>query len=386
MWNLLVVDDEPIVRMGLRYMVDWDSLGIVWKAEASSGEEAWSLLDQDDIHIVMTDIRMPGLDGLELSKRIKERRPEIPVIILSSYDTFSYVKEALRIGAADYLHKPTMDENEIGATLRKVVGRLEETLERSAVFAAEDRDAYLLQLLDRFTFPADARLPEQSLLASGYWLTVFRRRDDAVSDTDSDHLRFQSIRHLIEDYVGKDWGGVVFHRSYREVIWIAPDTAKSGHADKTKYLDAVRRKVLEYLNAALIYASSDTHANTEELPDAYMEALLRLPVNEQSDNQIVRRAKAFIDEHLLEDIGLSKVAEAIVVSPGHLSRIFQQQVGETFIDYITRNKLDYAQKLLRSTNRKVYDIAAEVGYANPHYFSKLFKERKGITPLEYRNQ
>ncbi|GJM75426.1 hypothetical protein HMSSN036_76420 [Paenibacillus macerans] len=66
MWNLLVVEDEPIVRMGLRYMVDWEAQGVCWKAEAANGEEAVKVLESEEIHIVMTDIRMPGMDGIEL--------------------------------------------------------------------------------------------------------------------------------------------------------------------------------------------------------------------------------------------------------------------------------------------------------------------------------
>jgi two-component system response regulator YesN len=389
MWNLLVVEDESIVRLGLRYMLDWESYGICWKAEAASGEEALRVLQKEDIHIVMTDIRMPGMDGLELSRRIRESGAGVQIIILSSYDSFSYVKEALRLGAVDYLHKPTMDERELAAVLEKAAARLTETAEPKAVMTAEARNEYLLSLLDKYTFPENALMPEleQLLHESGFWLTVFRKRDDAMSgEEDADHLRFMSIQYLIEEYVSRDWGGVVFHRSFREVIWLAPVRLDLDNAGRTKYLDKMRQKVLELLNVALIYSASSSCISLQQAPEAYMEALLRFPVNEQSDNLIVRKAKEYLDKHLLEEMTLVKVAEAIHISPGYLSRIFQKNIGESFIDYHTRNKLEYAQKLLRETNRKVYEIAADIGYANPHYFSKLFKERIGVTPLEYRNQ
>ncbi len=386
MWNMLVVEDESIVRIGLRYLLDWESCGIRWKFEASSGEEALEILDSEQIHIVMTDIRMPGINGLELSKRIKERKPEIPIIFLTSYDTFAYIQEALRLGAVDYIHKPTMDETEIRDALRKAIGKLEETGGTRSEIPAVDWDQYLLSLLDKYTFPQDARLPDETLLASGFWLTVFRKRDDALADSENGNLRFQAMRHLIEEYVGKDWGGLVFHRNFREVIWMAPETAKSGHTNKLKYLDNLRKKVIELLNLAVIHGSSSTYSALEQLPDAYLEALVQLPNNEQCDNLIVRHAKAYIDENLLEDIGLAKVANSLHVSPGYLSRIFQKEIGENFIDYITRNKMEHAQRLLRDTTRKVYDIAAEVGYTNPHYFSRLFKLRTGVTPHDYRNQ
>ncbi|WP_123041128.1 response regulator transcription factor [Cohnella candidum] len=395
MWNLLAVEDESIVRVGLRYMIEWEQFGIRWKAEASNGEEALRLLDADDIHIVMTDIRMPGMDGLELAKQIKSRKPAVQIIFLSSYDNFSYAKEALRIGAVDYLHKPTMDEDEVSGVLRKVIeilGQSQSVHEKSKPHLNEtQKNEYFLSLLDSYTFPNAPYTPELEHAASpdGYRLISFRKRDDAVQDEpDGGHLRFLSILYLIQEYISKDWGGLVFHRDHKEIIWIAPvDSEKRAvQADTEKYLENLREKVLQLLNVALLYSASPMYRRLEELPEAYIQALLRSPLNEQSDNLIVRKSKEFVDKHLLEDITLAKVAAAIHVSSGYLSRVFYKEIGENFSDYIIRNKLEYAQKLLRATNRKVYEIAADIGYSNPHYFSKLFKERVGLTPLEYRNR
>ncbi|UQZ86273.1 putative response regulatory protein [Paenibacillus konkukensis] len=392
MWNLLVVEDETIVRIGLRYMIDWESRGVRWKAEASSGEEALRIVETEEIHIVITDIRIPGMDGLELAKRIKSAYPGVQIVFISSYDNFAYAKEALRLGAVDYLHKPTMDDEEVAGTLDKVVALLEETRGDKRRTAEGDRSGYLLSLLDKYTFPADPFLAEfeTEAFASGYWLTVFRMRDDAVpSRTDPDSLRFLSVQYLIDEYVSRDWGGPVFHRNHREMIWIAPAKARRGAVDpaeRSKYLEHLRHKVLELLNAAVIYSASSSYSRLNELPDAYMEALLQFPVNQQSDNFIVRKAKEYVDEHLLEDVTLTKVAAEIHVSPGYLSRVFLKEIGENFSDYVIRNKLELAQKLLRGTTKKVYEIAAEIGYTNPHYFSKLFKDRMGLAPLDYRNQ
>lgn len=392
MRNLLVVEDESIVRMGLRYMLQWESHGIHWKAEAANGEEALRIIETERIHIVITDIRMPGMDGLELAKRIKEKDKDIQIIILSSYDNFAYAKEAIRLGAADYLHKPTMDEEELAGSLQKVLEILDQKPGDEPVVSEEDRNECFLSLLDVYTFPEKPVIPEleRNEFQEGYWLTVFRRREDALQEQeDEGHLRFLSIHYLIDEYVSKDWGGVVFHRHYREIIWIAPAAMKSGspgYSQRQKYLEHLRQKILELLNAAVICSDSSLYLQLKQLPDAYMETLLKLPVHIQSDNHIVRKSKEFIDKHLLLDLTLTKVAAAIHVSPGYLSRIFLKEIGENFSDYIIRNKIEYSQKLLRETNRKVYEIAADIGYTNPHYFSKLFKERVGMTPLEYRNQ
>jgi len=391
MWNLLAVEDESIVRIGLRFMVNWERYGVTWKAEAADAEEALRILRREEIHIVLTDIRMPGMDGLELAKQIKELQPDVQVIFVSSYDNFHYAKTAIRIGAVDYLHKATLDEEEIAGALGKAVGILEQTAVAKQQMTQEKRNEYLLSLLDACTFPKEPLMPElqDEIFQHGFRLVVFRKRDDAVQyDDESEQLRFLSIQYLIDEYVSKDWGGIVFCRGSREVIWICPTKARSG-ADTcgfTRYLDNLRHKVLELLNVALIYSASPDFSEMAELPKAYLQALLRYPQHEQSDNLIVRLAKQYVDQHLGENISLAKVAEAIHTSPAHLSRVFCREVGESFSEYMIRNKMERAQQLLRDTNRKVYEIAAGVGYSNPHYFSKLFKERTGVTPLEYRNR
>jgi two-component system, response regulator YesN len=392
MWNLLIVEDETIVRVGLRYMVDWESHGFYWKAEASNGEEALTILEVEDIHVVMTDIRMPGIDGIELAKRIKMKNPAIPIIFLSSYDNFSYAKEAIKIGAVDYLHKATMDEAEVAEVLTKVASLLRDATVEGHRLSEEERNEYFLSLLDKYTFPAQPYLSElqSQKFEAGYWMTVFRKRDDAVAESaESNKLRFTSIQYLISEYVSKGRGGIVFHRNYREIIWIAPVTDITGTVaaeERVKYLEGLKQKVFELLSVTLLYSTSSIYSDIGQLPEAYLEVLLQLPVNEQSDNFIVRKAKEYVDRHLLEDVTLTKVSLEVHVSSGHLSRVFLKEVGENFSDYVIRNKMEYAQRLLRETNKKIYEIASEIGYTNSHYFSKLFKERTGLSPLEYRNQ
>lgn len=390
MWNLLVVEDEPIARLGIRHMLNWNEINVLWKCEASNGEEALKMLEHEQIDIVLCDIRMPGMDGLELTKLILEKYPQIQIIFLSSYDHFEYVKEALRLGALDYLHKPTMDEFEVKAAMQKAIERLENYHAKPQVkLDASERNEILLALLDKFT--ATNTLPDE-LKSEQYencWLSIIRIREDGLHNSEEQWpLLFISVQSLIEEYITKYWGGIVFQRNYREIIWIAPAAPiyPEKHAKRSKILEEIRTKVFEILNIAVIYTVSEIYEGVEYLPNAYMDALLQIPVNEQSDNLIVRKAKEYVDKHILEEVTLAKVAAEIHVSQGYLSRLFMKHVGETFSDYVIRNKMEYAQKLLRFTNKKIYEIASEIGYNNPHYFSKLFKDKTGMTPLEYRNQ
>ncbi|TDF99617.1 response regulator transcription factor [Paenibacillus piri] len=142
--NVLVVDDEPIIRQVLRTMMDWETHGMRWAGEAVDGEEAWETLRQGGIDLVVTDILMPRMDGLELVKRLKEADADVAVVVLSCLDDFAYVKEAMKQGASDYILKPTMEPEQLAATLieaklallkrrdeRRRHGELQEQLQQS---------------------------------------------------------------------------------------------------------------------------------------------------------------------------------------------------------------------------------------------------------------
>lgn len=117
--NVLIVDDEPIVCKGLRETVPWDELDVHIVGEAHDGEEALEVLDREDVDLVLSDIRMPGMDGLELARQVSERYPGKRVVMLSGYDEFEYAKQALRLGVKDYLLKP-VDIGELMGVVRNI--------------------------------------------------------------------------------------------------------------------------------------------------------------------------------------------------------------------------------------------------------------------------
>ncbi|MEC0232427.1 response regulator, partial [Paenibacillus alba] len=123
--NVLVVDDEPIIRLGLRTLVDWEANGFTYAGDAEDGLEACELLDALNIDIVITDLIMPRMDGLALIRTLKERNRPISAVVLSCMDDFTYVKEAMKLGAKDYMLKPTMEPESLLEILRVVKQDLE---------------------------------------------------------------------------------------------------------------------------------------------------------------------------------------------------------------------------------------------------------------------
>jgi YesN/AraC family two-component response regulator len=139
--NVLIVDDEPIIRIGLKTLVNWQEFGFKHVGEAEDGLEAWELIDSLQVDIVITDLLMPRMDGLELIRLIQNHSRPISVIVLSCMDDFTYVKEAMKHGAKDYILKPTMEPEQLLAILITVREELLITREMMRQLSSLQREA-----------------------------------------------------------------------------------------------------------------------------------------------------------------------------------------------------------------------------------------------------
>lgn len=124
MYKVLIVDDEEAIREGLAYVLDWEEYNAAIVGAASNGKEALELLRIYKPHILITDIRMPVMDGLDLMKEIHKEHLSTRVIVLSGYDEFTYVREAMKYGAENYLLKP-VDREELSNSIKEIVNELD---------------------------------------------------------------------------------------------------------------------------------------------------------------------------------------------------------------------------------------------------------------------
>lgn len=130
--KLLIVDDEPIICEGLRFTIDWESLGIHVVGVAYDGEEALRMIESEEINLLLTDIRMEGMDGLKLTEQLNQRFPDIRVIVISGYESFDYARQALRMNVSDYLLKPVEIDELIAIVSKVVEGIRRDTVNGSA--------------------------------------------------------------------------------------------------------------------------------------------------------------------------------------------------------------------------------------------------------------
>ena len=244
MYKLMIADDEPLIRRGIKQLIDLSSLQIGEIHEASTGEEALKVFEEFKPEIVLMDINMPKIDGLSVAKKIKSINPDTKIAIITGYNYFDYAQTAIKIGVEDYILKP-VTKSEIEALLVKVVAKLNE----------EKRQRELLAL---------------------------------ASEEDS--------------------------------------SSGTQHFEKL---------ILEQLSNP--------------------------------------------------NLALGELAKQLGFSTNYLSLLIKKELGTSFQEYVTQQRIQRAKRLLLSTDMKIYEVALAVGIEDMNYFSYRFKSIVGVSPKSFRS-
>ena len=524
MYKVFLVEDEIIVREGIRSSIPWDNTSYTLAGEAPDGEMALSMIQDIKPDILVTDIRMPFMDGLALSRIVKKTLPWIKIIILSGHDEFEYAREAISVGVEEYLLKPVSSQ-EMLETLDRIARRIDEEKERllsienlkAQVRSSADilRDKWLADFMAGRISAAGAiekgREFGVDLLARSYMAAVA----DAAGPGD-DPGEMIPVKKILQSIMAQYPDSLWFAENDRRFVFLIREAPAAEPVEETAYTivrafkyeverntkcrimagmgPAVERagevarscetarKVAAYgasrglaqiadrgilpepgvldpsglldidgdmFFTRLKYASrrdigatvkeytKSLENNFDEMPAYFIfgeivvaaaklveglkgdlrqiapfslekEALRSMVVSpelfaekiaalleavieyrdahsEGRYQSVIVRAREYIDRHFASgDISLYSTASHVGISPNHLSTVFAQEMGENFIDYLTRIRLEKAKKLLAETAMKSSDIAGETGFSDPHYFSYVFKQNVGMSPREYR--
>jgi two-component system, response regulator YesN len=357
--KLLIVEDERAEREGLESFVDWGSLGIELLPSASDGEEGLARILAESPSIVITDVRMPVMGGLEMIERSRggvaggSVPPEF--IIASGYDEFDYARRALRLGAAEYLLKPVERESLmrcLEACLERASRRERESLSWAALAPAEsagykEADA-AFAALEASMRSLDRGRVEASIARLRTALREPKVHRDAVLGSIVDRWLSASL-----EFVRKS----------------APEgPGETGGA-----------AMIERMRAA---------PDLEALCDAVSEIGISLARELELDAgekraRVVRLAVEALTRDYAKSISLRSVADGIGVSPNYLGKLFTEVEGMGFSDYLTQLRMAEAQRLLVEGKLKVKAVAEAVGCPNVPYFCTLFKSVYGVSPSRY---
>ena len=363
MYKVLIIDDEPWSREVVKSLGQWESLNLSVISEGEDGTEGLRLLEALKPNIVITDMRMPGIEGVELLKTVNERFPQVKIIVMSGYDDFMYLKQAIRSRAMEYLLKP-VDPEELNASLRHCVQELDQERERpkalweaSPIFAdAAGMDRYF-----SFRKLVSVQLLELNKPAVLQTLQDFKSfMENTPHETRSENVPAR-IGHdfmiLLEEYMSEnnfDIGGLLNGKSGE---W----TAASGWKSVSEVVDDISR---------LFEKAVDFMENT-------LKSKNRLDLAE---------VQAYIDRHFQDSITLETAAQRFFVSKEHLSRAFKAFAGENITDYILRKRMEKAKELIVEQKLAIKSVAQTMGYEDIAYFYRVFKKHFGLTPGELRKE
>ena len=340
MIKLLLVDDEAIIREGILRMVDWERLGIEVTGSCENALSAIESMLDDMPDILMTDIKMPGMDGLELVERALTLHPRLQCVILSGYDEFAFAQKALRLGVREYLLKLCTKE-EIEQTLERIGGQLRDERQQ-ARYTHGVRNSQMLMLVDRLTElrPAEA----------GGAITAEQVQALATAAKDITLLR-EAYVYLVSqqgrERLAPQWG-----------------------------IDAVQ-DMYSSLQEDTIYAH-------------IAQGITALLPSIGPRKAFVAKMTAYIHEHYDNpELSLQYLADhQIHMNADYIGKEFVREMGMRLSTYLLTVRMEHAKRLLQAPGDiRMYEIAQRVGLGhNPNYFSRLFCKYEGMTPSEFKNQ
>ncbi len=341
MINVQIVDDEPIVRIGLKKLIPWEEYGFRVVCEAQNGVEALEQLERHRIDVVITDIEMPIMDGIEYIKRINERKTKPVVVILTAYAEFEYAKIAIEYGVAGYILKPII-ESQICETLGHIKKNIVVTMEREFNSELDNQLIDAVLLTDHLAFELMGRIIEEEKEYS----------EDDVKET---CFRFIYILETIVNNVNK---------KYRNL----------SKLEKLDNYQSIKNK--RFINKADLISDfkQEIHRMFDILEKYYLI---------YKDN-IVRQACNYVIDNIDKKISLTEIGEVLGISKNYFCSLFKQETGENFLNYVTKIKMQRAKYLLKEKNMRIYEVGNLLGYVDTTYFTQLFKRYCDMTPQEYK--
>ena len=355
MYKVFLADDEIVVREGIRNSIPWEQSSFCLTGEAPDGEIALAMILELRPDILITDIRMPFMDGLALSRLVKKSLPSVKIIILSGHDEFEYAREAISIGVEEYLLKPVSAEDMIKA-LDKVAQQLNKGKDhtRSGQEGVFDPAA----LLD---FDSE--------------ILFTKLKFAHKKDIDSIVREYSAI---LEKSPGEN--PMLSHFIFGEILVAATKAAESigGNINEIVPFSLDNSIIRDITGSPAVFSQNVT---------SLLCALVEFRDSRAGGRyqSVIVKAREYIGANFADSsLSLNSTAAHVGISPSYLSAVFARETGENFIDYLTRLRIERAKLLLRNTSMKNTDIADETGFKDPHYFSAIFKKITGISPRKFR--
>lgn len=354
MYRVLIVDDDMAVRYMLKRYKGWESFGFELAGEACDGREALKKLNENHFDVIFSDIKMPGMDGIEFLSELRESGKDICVLFLSTHSDFSYAKQGIRLGVFDYLTKPFNDDS-LGEALDRVKVYLDEKNQQKD---SHRYDKYILENSQAYYSKNDEKrlvsdIMSGSLEAINFGQGVFEKITE-FTEGDARKLAIL-VENILSEVDEAIYNSIPWIKNLENRLWSESFEGKDENQLKEQFL----RHISNWLRLIVKF---ELH---------------------QSDS-LIRKICEFVINHVEEDIRMETIAGELYVSKDYIGKLFKQKAGYNLSEYITKVKMEHAKYLISKGVYKNYEISEMLGYKKVDYFSQLFKNYIGCTPTEYR--
>lgn len=358
MFKVMIVDDMEILRRDVKRLKLWgENSGFIITEEAKDGLDALKKLETNPVDLVITDIRMPNMDGIELLRNISEKKLCPFAVLLSDYTEYNYARQGFMYGAFDYIGKP-VDEKELANLLARISKHLDEKLQE------EQKINELQRIVEEAFYPAADVKQIIEMICHGE--TKAAVLTAAMVDTVGAAFNYDKRK-----------AALVLKNAVNEII---NETLKN-HQWITTYIDVNSLGDIDFVNCN---DWEKIKASVVEVEEKLISVVVRfIGCN---DSSIVKQACEYVLEHIDEGLSVKMLSERLYISKSYLSDIFKQKFGVSLLEYITMVKMERAKMLLRDEKLKNYEIAYKLGFQDNEYFSKVFKKYTGMSLTEFRQK
>lgn len=384
--KLLIADDEPVIVRGLMKLLPWKELGFTKVLEAYCGEQARALLVKERPPVMVSDIAMPDLTGIDLLRLIKAEGLFTQVILLSGHKNFAFARDALALGAVDYLLKP-VNTQELQAAVEKARAVVLEKQE-SAAFQAHFADPpQWLDTLAAQDGGRDVMLDTQYTVATEKAYAVICGELQLAEDVPLEKrelMRFGAYSKA--DAWATAQGAIPFRKNGFFAAIVQADEAGGCLAYAQTVSDGICARVRQETGLHMTLCASPAVHAMRDIRQAYEKAqtllTARTPCSEE--DTLAEKVKRYLAEHCTENITLEAAAAVACMSASYFSAFFKKQTGFGFKEYLTRMRLEEAKRLMRRTDLKIYEVASRVGFGDPKHFTDMFRKYAGMTPQQFK--
>lgn len=407
MRTLLIADDERTIREGIAGSIDWNSLGISRVLLASNGKEAYKAIKREKPDIVLIDIVMPEMTGIEVISRFRDDAEAPQFVVITGYSEFDYAQEAIRYNVRDYLLKPC-DCEEIANTIRRIISRLERRR------LAEREHMHLRQYVNSLRTQAQEQAMRDLLIGAANIDAVwfFRTFDTSCCqyrlllfsfEDPSDYSQLATLKNCID--CTADIACWTFSLILGDCVVLVID------ADAVICAKSIARRVHEETARSRISGIRAAISDTGSIDDlrllykqaweairlvspcgpAVAKAESGIPLMDASISRYsepIRKAIEYVKDNLSDSsLTLNRIAsDVLYLNPDYLGRLFKKECGVKFSEYLTTARMERAKRIIAgSSELRIYEVARLVGFGNnTAYFGHLFREYTGLRPTEYR--